>query len=59
MTFDQILEGEKKKKETAWSTVGAAKKRSMEELLNNLECRDGRIGEGGGLKWMTNRNRLV
>lgn len=58
MTFDQILEGEKKKEKTAWSTVGAAQKISM-ELLNNLECRDGRIGEGGGLKWMTNRNRLV
>lgn len=56
MTFDQILEGEKKKEDTVWSTVGAAQKRSM-ELLNNLECRDGRIGEGGG--WMTNRSRLV
>lgn len=57
MTFDQILEGEKKKEDTVLSTVGAAQKRSIEELLNNLECRDGRIGEGGG--WMTNRNRLV
>lgn len=56
MTFDQILEGEKKKEETAWSTVGAAQNKSM-ELLNNFECRDGRIGEGGG--WMTNRSRLV
>lgn len=57
MTFDQILEGETKKEDTAWSTVGAAQKRSIEELLNNLECGDGRIGEGGG--WMTNRSRLV